>query len=914
MGSAPILFGREGEQQRLAAVLDLARDGAGGVLVVRGEAGIGKTALLADAIARASDLAVVQISGAEIEMELAYAGLQQLCTPLMGFVDRLPVPQANALRVAFGLEDGAAPDRLLVSFAVLTLLAEASSDQPIVCVVDDAQWIDTATLQTMAFVARQILADPVSIIFGVRDDGVESELGMFPELLLHGLDARSARAMLDALLPSPVDEHIRETLLAEAHGNPLALSEVRNALRTQELDGGYALATAMSTESRIRQTVMDRLRELPSRTVTLLLIAAAEPAGRSEWVWWAATSLGIDGGAAEPAQSVDLIHVNGGIQFRHPLIRAAVYGSATPTQRRRVHRALAEVIAGRGAADYRAWHAAHAVGAADEQVAHELVNVANRASARGGVAGAAAFLALAVKLTPDPVVRAHRALDAALTKLQAGLPDAARQILTVTAECQDDESVSARAELIRARIALATRRDEEAPPLLLAAAGRLAAVDVALSRETYLEAISAAILAGRLTTEENHTTRAVARAAEHAPPAPQPARSIDLLLDGLVVRLNEGRTAAASRLQQAMHAFLQEDSAVIGDPRWHDLSHRVCLDLFDLDTYDQLIDRQVTSLRQAGSLSMLPVALWTASAWAVTCGRFTDAASLLDESDAIIAATGAPVNSSSRAYLAAYQGEVGGDLSVEASIESATTRGEGFDVTVALYATTILYNALGRYPEAFAAALTGARYDDVGLQGYLLAELVESAVRAGEQAVAADALARLLDQTSASPTPTALGLASRSKALVTDGPQADADFRDAVANLNRSPARLYLARTHLVYGEWLRRAKRRAEARVQLVTAHEMFTAIGANGFAARASRELEAGGEGVKSATTVADGLTAQERHIVKLARDGLTNPEIGYRLFISTRTVEWHLSKIFIKLAVKSRRELRDISFEHF
>lgn len=894
----------------LASLLDDARAGRSGVIVIRGEPGIGKSALLADAVAGAADLRVLHISGAESEMELPYAGIQQLCTPLLGFVRDLPEPQKRALHVALGRGDGAAPDRLLVGLAVLTLLGEAGRAQPIACVVDDAQWVDTASLQALAIVARRILAEPLAMLFAARQPGGGPELAGLPDLALRGLAEPDARALLAAMVPGRLDERVRENIIAEADGNPLALLELHNALTPGGLAGGYGLASAASRATRIERTFGLRVRELPTATRTLLLLAAAEPAGRPEWLWASAGRLGVGVEAAAPAEAAGLITVDGGIRFRHPLIRAAIYRDASVPERRRVHAALAQAIIGPAADEYRVWHRAHATSAPDEQVANELENSAQRAHARGGVAAAAAFLAYATALSPDPAHRARRALAAAQAKLDAGAPDAAAQLLTIAGDAVDDELLSARTELLRARISFATSRGSDTPPLLLAAARRLAPLDAALARDTYLEALTAAILVGRLSSEPRDSAPAVADAARRAPPAGEPPRAVDLLLDGLVVRLTDGHAAAAPLLRRAIDTFLREEEAGTAEPRWHDLTHRVCLDLFDQDTYNFLCARQLEALRAAGALSVLPVAQVTYAGLCVTGGQFAKAAAALEESGAIITATGAPLPGSVPAYLAAYRGQEALCLKLAGeAIDAATRRGEGFDIAVALYAEAILHTGLGQYPEALAAASSAARYDDVGMSGYVLAELVEAASRCGEHSLAADAATRLAERTSASGTDTGLGLAARATALTGAGAVAEEAYRQAISYLERSPAVMYLPRTHLVYGEWLRRTKRRADARTQLRIAHDMFMRIGANGFAGRAHRELNATGETVytRPADVTVD-LTTQETHIARLARDGYTNPEIAGQLFISPRTVEWHLGKVFAKLGVTSRRELRN------
>ncbi len=560
------LLGRRGEQELLAELVDRARGGRSGVLVIHGDAGIGKTALLADVVVKAADLRTIQISGAESEMELAYAGVQQLCGPLLGRIDRLPDPQKNALRVALGLREGDPPDRYLVGLAVLTLLGHAGTERPTVCIIDDAQWVDSASLQALAFAARRLLADPVVMIFAAREPGAPRELAGLPELHLSGLADRDARTLLTSVMPGRLDDHMREIILAEADGNPLALLELHRALAPAELAGGYGLATAKPLSTRIERTFDRRLRELPPQTQTLLLLAAAEPTGEPAWLWAAAGQLGIGADAAIPSEHSGLVTVESRLRFSHPLVRSAVYRNASLSERRQVHAALAEVISGPEAEDHRAWHRAHATSAPDEAVAIELVRSADRARRRGGAAAAAAFLANAVELTPDPAIRADRALDAAQAKVDAGDPEAATKLLTPLSRF-DDELLSARVDLVHAKIAFAASRGRDAPPLLLAAAERLRVPDPLLARETYLEALMTSMIIGRLAANEKASPAAIAKSATQAPRPSDPPTAVDLLLDGLIVRLTEGYTTAAPLLKRAIRAYINDSETGAADPR-----------------------------------------------------------------------------------------------------------------------------------------------------------------------------------------------------------------------------------------------------------------------------------------------------------------------------------------------------------
>ena len=718
-----------------------------------------------------------------------------------------------------------------------------------------------------------------------------------------------ASALLSEAMPGQLDESVRQNILAEAEGNPLALLELRHAMAPAVLAGGFGLTAATSVARRIEREYEQRLLELPPATRTLLLIAAAEPTGDPAWLWAAAARLHLQADASSPAERIGLITVESRLRFRHPLVRSAVYRSASLTEQRQVHAALADVIAGPAADEHRAWHRAHSTSAPDEGVAVELVQSAERARRRGGAAAAAAFLAYAVELTPDPVRRAERALDAALSKLDAGDPEAAARLLSAAAGAED-ELLGARMDLVRAKIAFAAQRGRDAPPLLLAAAERLRPLDPALARGTYLEALTAAMIVGRLSGGEQMSAAAIAVAARAAPPPPGPPTSADLFLDGIVVRLTEGHAAAAPLLQQAIGEYLKEDEAGIADPRSHDITLRVLLDLFDQDTYSSLNARQLELLRTAGELTVLPAALTTYAGVCVTSGDFAQAADLLEQSEAISAATGAPPHRSIQTYLAACRGQeqLGRELA-RATIRDATVRGEGSEITVVLFSLAILHNGLGQYDEAFTACTSALEYDDVGMYGHLLNEMVEAAARSGNTGIAETAAAQLIERAEATPTATALGYSARAKALVTTDLTAEQEYQTAISELERSPLKVMAARTHLLYGEWLRRANRRAEASSHLRIAYEAFRQMGADGFTERTRRELQAAGEyqrkeqGHKSIVA----LTTQEGYIARLAGDGYTNSEIAGHLFISPRTVEWHLSNIFAKLGVSSRRELR-------
>lgn len=907
------LLGRRHEQQQLAGLLGGAREGHSGVLVVRGEPGIGKTALIDHLLDQAADFRVIRTSGAESEMELIYAGVQQVWAPLREFMGRLPKPQRGALEVALGISEGdGGPDPLLVGLALLTLLADASAGQPTLCVIDDAHWVDLVSMQAFGFVARRLLADRIVMIFAARRP--VAQLANLPELVLTGLSEQDARTLLTRLLPGRLSDRMRDSIIAESRGNPLALLELTRSLGPTELAGGYGLARAKSIPGRIEDSFIEQFNDLPPPTRTLCLIAAAEPTGEPSWLWAAAAFLGIDADAAAPAETAGLLSVDGRIRFRHPLVRSAIYGSAPLAERRRAHDALARGITVSAACDHRAWHRAHSIAGPDPDVADELAAAAEQARARGGTAAAAAFLATAVEATPDGQLRAQRALQAAQAKLDAGALDTATQLLALATELSDDESITARTDLMRAKLAWAARRGLDAPPLLLAAAQRLTGIDAALARDTYLEALMSALIVGRYGAGSAGSPEVIARAARRDI-AIDRHDTVDMLLHGLIVRLIDGYVPAAPLLRDAIAQYVLETRSETADLRWHDITNRVCLDVFDQDSYDFLTTQQLEKQRAAGELTLAASSLSTYAGVCVTRGDFGAAEAALEEVQILAAATGTPSHLSIEPYLAAYRGQEKRCLDyVNATIEGASGRGEGTEVSVALYSAAILHNGLSRYPKALAASVSGlGDYDDVGMASYLLTEAVEAAAYCGETTLATELLTRLRERAQASGTETALGIAARSEALTGHSAEPDADFQRALQHLARTPVAVYLARTHLVYGEWLRRANRRADARIQLRLGYDMFAKMGAQGFAARARRELQATGEAVhKPVKGTAVALTTQERQIGRLAREGCTNSEIGAQLYISPRTVEWHLGRIFAKLGVTSRRELRGLSPE--
>ena len=900
------LLGRRSECEALDRLVADLLAGQSQVLVLRGEAGVGKTALLEYLLERASGCCVARTGGVESEMELAFAGLHQLCAPFLDRLERLPGPQRDALSTAFNLRDGDTPDRFAVGLAVLSLLVEVAGERPLVCVVDDAHWLDRASAQALTFVARHLAAKPAAVVFAVREPGHEQDLTGLAELVVRGLADGDARTLLESAVTGPLDERVRDRIVAETQGNPLALLELARGVTPEELAGGFVSPGAPAPSSRIEESFRRRLTPLPPATRLLLLVAAAEPLWDPVLVWRAANQLGIKVEAAAAAAAAGLIEFGGQVRFRHPLARSAAYRAASPEERQRAHRALAEAMDPDVDPDRRAWHLAHATPGLDEDVATELERSVGRARARGGLAAAAAFHERAAELTRR-ARRAGRALAAAQAKHQAGAPDAALRLLAMAQAGPLDELGRARVELLRAQLAADPGRGRDASVLLLGAAKRLEPLHLGLARDAYRDAFGAALTAGRLAIRGGMLE--VAAAARALPAALQP-HAPDLLLDGLAVLATEGYAAGVPVLGRALTAFRNEELRIEEGLRWLPLACRVSHDVWDDESCYLLSARLVKLAREAGALAVLPVALRLGTAIQLLAGEFAAAASVAAEAEAVARATGSPMGPYGRLMLAAWRGQ---DAETRQLIAATTTqmtaRGEGHWLTAAHWATAVLSNGLCRYDEALAAAEQGSEYpDELGLAAWPAVELIEAAARTGQPKRGIGALRRLEEVTGAAGTDWALGIEARSRALLSDDESAEQLYREAIERLGRTRVRVELARAHLLYGEWLRRESRRVDAREQLRVAYQMLTAMGIEGFAERARRELLSTGETVRryAAETAAE-LTAQEAQIARLAGDGHTNPEIGVKLFISARTVEWHLRKVFTKLGVSSRKELR-------
>lgn len=897
-----------------------AQTGNSQALVLRGEAGVGKTALLDYTSEQASAFLCVQVAGVQSDMELAFAGLQQLCAPLMAHVDGLPEPQRDALNVAFGRGVGPIPDRFLVGLAVLSLLAAAADDQPLLCIVDDAQWLDEVSVQTLGFVARRLLAEPVALVFAVRDR--PDVLAGLPELLIDGLSDGDARELLESVMLGGIDPRVRDRIVAETRGIPLAIVDVPRSVSATELAGGFWISGKRSSSAALEEAFIQRVNSLPADTQRLLLVAAAEPVGDAALFLRAAVGLGIAVDALAPAEAAGLIEFGPRMRFHHPLMRSAAYRAAELGDRRAIHRALADATDPQSDPDRRAWHAALAAAGPDDEVADELEASAGRAQTRGGVAAAAAFLERATALTLDPALRGSRAIAAAHAKREAAAPEAAYELLAIAemaplSELQRAQVARMRAqmEFVRSRGgAPGAFRTTEAAAQLLSAAKGLDGLDDDLARETHLEALAAAMYAGRL--NEPGRLEEVAQAGRTAVNrVTELQRPIDFLLSGMTSRILDGPGAGSEHIRSALELWNSNAQNEEGPAQYWPFpiaQESGAHELWDDAILKYIATDMVRRARDTGALAMLPPALTYRAGVHVYMGELSKAARLLEEVEAITASMGNMPRKYHSLTLAAWLGEASALDMMQAAAAEGIAKGEGRLVGLTKYTAAVLFNGLGRYEEAFAAARECCEYEDLGIFGACLFELIEAAAHVGDMDAASSALELYDARAGASGTEWGLGAVAGSRARIATNELADGLFAEAIERLERAHMEMFLARTRLSYGEWLRRVNRRRDARKQLNTALEMFTRMGAQGFAERARRELIATGEKVrKQQVASGDDLTAQEEQIARLAADGLTNHEIGAQLFISTHTVEWHLRKVFVKLGVTSRRQLRTMSW---
>jgi DNA-binding CsgD family transcriptional regulator/tetratricopeptide (TPR) repeat protein len=889
-------------------MLARARDGESAVLVIRGKPGVGKTSLLRYTARQASGLRVAEIEGIQAEMELPFAGIHRLCMPMLRGLDMLAEPQRNALQVALGVASGDPPAKFLVAVAVLNLLAVAAEQRPLLCLVDDTQWLDAASAEALGFVARRLVAEPMAMIFSLREPATTRALDGLPQVPLQGLDEPDACALLARTMPGPLDDRVRDRIIAETEGNPLALIELSQRMSRSERAGGFPSPAESDLPSRLGERYQRRISELPLDTQQLMLLAAAEPLGDAGLVWRAAEILSLHPGAVAPASEAGLLDIDDRVRFHHPLVRAAVYGAGSLDERQRVHRALAEASDSELAPERRAWHRALAAGKPDESVAADLERSAERVRARGGLAAAAALLDRATALTPDAVLRSGRALAAAEASFQTGAFDAALRLLAQAESCGLDGFQGARAELLRAQVAYVSRHDKDAARSLLKAANRLEPFDLELARRAYLMAWGAALAAGPADGGADVMLE-LCHAVQALPPPPHPPHPLDLLIDGLALVTTAGRAAATPVLQRAAEAVAELPAEDV--LRWGVRGTAAGSAVWNADASTAVLERQAKIVRDAGALAELPIHLSALAMDKAWNGDLAGASLLVAESNSVAAETGSRFESFAALRVLTLQGrEAEASAMIERTIMEAQAagQGEGEGAKMARWAAAVLYNGLARYDEAALAArqvITNALGPWTSI--WALPELVEAATRCGDAALARDALDRLAESTQPVGNDFALGIEVRSRALVTEGPAAEDLYREAIDRLSRTRRRPEHARARLLYGEWLRREGRVREGREELRAAEEMFTEMGMEAFAHRTEAELiAAGGRPRPRRVEVREKLTPQEEQIARLARDGLTNAQIGGQLFLSPRTVEYHLHKVFGKLGIGSRSGL--------
>ncbi|MFY1687473.1 AAA family ATPase [Plantactinospora sp. WMMB782] len=874
------LIGRAAETGRIAALIDAAREGRGGALVLRGEAGIGKSALLDHACATADGFQVVEASGSQFETQLPFAALHQVCAPMLGRLPDIPAGYAAALRVAFGQVDGV-PDVFRAGLAALELFALAG--RPLLCTVDDAQWMDAASVTAMALLARRITVEPVALLIAVREPGLPGEFAELPGLAVAGLADEHARTLLSTH-GRTLDEQVRDRLVAEARGNPLALRELPAA-------GGFA--PPESVPSRIERGFRARLIGLPAAARLLLTVASADPTGSPDLLWTAAASLGVPPDAGAAAAGTGLVTFATRIRFCHPLARSAVYRAAPPGQRRSAHRALAEATDPVADPDRRAWHRAQAAAGPDDAVADELERSASRARARGGVVAAAAFIERAAALSSGVRQRTDRTLAAVDAHIDAGHTDDAAALLSTVDAAGLDVRAAARADLLRGRIAFLRHHDGDGPAHMLRAASRLSAVDPLAARECLLDALEMSLVVGRATGMMDKVLAASARASTTG--------CTPDVLDALATLATDGHRAAVPLLRE----FLDGD----GDPLWTArpaLAVMIASELLDERAYTAIIEWLVKTGREVGSPLMLRLALAQTASAAALRGDLAQATAAIAEEEAIADAIGGPPMLYPRLHVAALRGRRDETLFTGAAA-TAEAIGAGQLVANVHWAAAVLHNGLTEYATAYGAARRAVDLGDLFLAGVSMPELVEAATRLGRHDEAAAVLASFEERTRASGTALGLGMAAYARGLVTG---MEDDYRSAVELLSDSQLLPYRARSHLLYGEWLRRAGRRQDSRHHLRTAHDLFSAHGLAAFADRAAAELRATGEVARRhSASPLDGLTMQETSVARLVATGATSAEVATRLFISPRTVDAHLRSIFRKLGISSRRQLRGL-----
>ncbi|MEV6041209.1 AAA family ATPase [Nonomuraea sp. NPDC052116] len=906
------LFGRDEECGRLAAALDDARQGMSAVAVLRGGPGTGKSALLDHLQSTAAGFELMRFDAVESEAELGFAALHHLLRPHLAQLPKLPDPQRDALCQVFGLQERTdPPDRFLVALASLGLLAVRADDRPLLCLVDDAHWLDEESAAVLTFVARRLYADSVAMVFAVRDrtDRVDHLAGL-PELPVTGLATEPAGRLLESVVSGVLDPDVRGRVVASTGGNPLALIEAARELSTDQLSGQAPLPEPVPLGRALEKAYLREAVALPPQTRTLLLASAADPTSDPNVLWRAGPELGFDASAAAAAEERELLSIRETVRFRHPLIRSAVYYGAPLAQRARVHAALADVAGDLGEIDLRAWHLAAAATGPDDNVATELERAAERARDRGGWSGSSTLLARAASLSSDLPTRSRRLLGAAETGAVGGSPGRAQALLDEAAAYRADRRYNSLVQRVQARIHRLTGAPAAATHALLTAARELGPVDIRLARDILVEALVQAQISGSLAPQGASRLGVVETARSLPLPAGMPVTTGDVVLEADTAVHLEGLGSAGPRLRQAIEAVRHEESTAPELFQWLAAACSHATILGDDIALHELAWRLKTEARRQRAVIPMALALSHTALSELIAGRLAESERLFDQHAALEEARG------SQLYLgallvAAWRGRFEEARTLAEAVQEHTIRtGQGYQLVFCDYARSVIELSQGRYHEAFLSLED--KIGDTSQLKFALVDMVEAATRCGKADDAAELLERLSRLAGTTPVPGLLGDLARAQALTAaDASAAEELYLRAIQHHENTRGPLRRARSHQLYGEWLRRERRTKDARYELRLAYELFDAMGAQGYAARTAQELSAAGDPVQhggDAHSRGSDLTTQEARVARLAAGGATNAEIATQLYLSVHTVDYHLRKVFRKLDVHSRRQLAD------
>ena len=908
-----MLYGRDAERAAIGALLEAARASQSGALVLRGEPGVGKTALLEDARERAADMYVLSAKGVESESELPFAALHQLLRPALSHLDQLPAPQATALRCALGLEEGSANERFLVFAAGLTLLSEMAERRPVLCVVDDAHWLDTASADALLFVARRLHAEGIAMLFGAREGEVRGfEAAGVPVLALEGLDDEAARMLLSRA--GDAAPFVVERLIEQSRGNALALVELPSALSKAQLAGQEPLSETLPLTRQVESVFLERVRRLPRGSQRVLLLAAAVDAEDAALVDRAADVLGARPRALDAAEQAGLVSVHGNrLEFRHPLVRSAVYGAATSSERRAVHGAIAEALANDDRhAHRRAWHLAASVLTPDENVVLALEEAAHRAEERAGYTAAAKALARAAELSSDENARGRRLTMAARAARIGGADAYAVTLAGEASPLVDDALLQAELALVVGVAELHRGRPMDGYSRLIAAARAIAATDPPKAVELVIWAASAASMGGdRTARAEVSRLAAELASAGSDDETTSVAQAIALHAQG-----REGdTTSGAAELEGAIARVSTSNNA----QHIYAVSV-VALFLGDNQRFGTLINRATSLARAHGELGILAEALSMSASQHYLAQRFDEATLAASEALQFARELGAANSTGTPLGLLAFAAAIRGDddearRRCDELLELAAAHGLPARATYAVYVLAMLDLGRRRWVEALEhfRVVADPRPDvgDAFLARGAAPDMIEAALRAGRRDDAHEALSQFEGWAPNSSYPWVSARLSGCRGLLAHGEEATAHFEEAL-QLGADGGPFDLARIHLIYGEHLRRERHRSDSRVQLRAALEAFEGLRAAPWADRARRELRASGEIARRRDpTTVDQLTAQEVQIVRLVSEGLSNREVAAQLFLSPRTIDYHLRNVFAKLGITSRTQLAHLRF---